>query len=64
MKTVTVQAGVLLMNAGMLPALSSGYDLGWTWARDNGVKIVTDVVDVDRKKDLHNAGRALAKVKA
>jgi hypothetical protein len=29
----------------------------WAWCDDNGVKLVEDVVDVPRKKDLHFEGK-------
>lgn len=44
--------------AGVLCEMSDPYTMGMTYFR-NECKITYEVVDVRRKKDLHNAGRAL-----
>ena len=44
--------------AGVLLGLPDPYDAGrWAWAQDSGHKMTYDVVDVPRRRDLHNGGR-------
>lgn len=53
-------AGEILMRARPALGLVEAYDLGrWATREDLGISLTTDCVDVPRKRDLHNAGRAL-----
>jgi hypothetical protein len=45
--------------AGTLLGLKDPYAFGRRWAVEKGIALVVDVADVQRKKDLHNGGRAL-----
>jgi hypothetical protein len=55
-----VTAGKLLQAFAPELAPDDAYDLGrWTWRESSGHTITSDVVDVQRKRDLHNGGRAL-----